>query len=251
VADEQPPRAMTIREHLEELRTRLVRSLLAISVGFAFAFWRIEDVMAFMRKPLEEAVGDPDIVDLIQTKAYGAFVGAMKISFFTGCVLAAPIILQQMWAFVAAGLYRHERRTVKYYAFPGFLLFVAGCALAYFWVVPWALQFLVGFAEKMAVESLWEFSEYLSLVAFSMFVFGLMFQLPLLMVFLMRLGVVQPDTFRRYRKHFIVASFAIAAILTPPDVVSQLALAGCMALLYEGAILVGARVARPREEEGS
>ncbi len=243
---------MTLGEHLEELRTRIVRMLLAVAAGFALAFWRIHDVMHFIRRPLDRiaaAYGD-DWVVLTQQKAYDAFAGSMKAAFFAGCVVSAPVIVHQLWAFVGAGLYPRERRSVKYYALPGFLLFFAGAALAYFYVMPFALDFLVWWSkEKMGAKSWLNLNDYVSLIAFSMFVFGLVFQVPLIMVFLMRIGVVLPATFRRYRRHAMVTIFVMAAILTPPDVLSQLVLAACLVALYEGAILVGARVSRPRKKE--
>jgi len=243
---------MTLGEHLEELRTRVVRMLLGVAAGFALAFWRIGDVMTFIRRPVDRIAASHggDWVVLTQQRAYDAFVGSMKAAFFTGCVLAAPVIVHQIWAFVGAGLYRHERRSVKYYAMPGFVLFLAGAALAYYYVMPFALEFLVWWAkEKTEAKSWLNLNDYVSLIAFSMFVFGLVFQIPLIMVFLMRLGVVEPATFRRYRRHAIVAIFVLGAILTPPDVLSQVVLASCLLGLYEGAILVGARVRRPRRRE--
>ena len=210
------------------------------------------DVMAFLRKPLDEAMRTlpPDKVRVIQTSAGEGFVTYMKIAFFGGCVLTGPLILQQIWGFVAAGLYPHERRVVRFYAVPGFVLFFAGAALAYLVVMPWALDFLLGFAldEAGIDESLLTVSSYVTLMAWGMFIFGLAFQLPIIMVFLMRLGVVEPSTFRRWRRPAVVIIFCIAAVLTPPDVVSQCVLAGCMMVLYEGAIFVGSRVARPRKE---
>ncbi|MGH7163188.1 MAG: twin-arginine translocase subunit TatC, partial [Planctomycetota bacterium] len=232
-------------EHLEELRKRLVYCLLATALGFGVALWFLQPIMDFLKLPLEGLAS----VQIVQTRAYDAFMASMKVAFFSGLLLAGPVVLQQTWAFVGAGLYRHERRAVKYYAVPGFLLFVAGAALAHGYVMPYALEFLVGWAERQAgAQSLLNVNDYVSLVAFAMFVFGAMFQLPLVMVFLMRVGVVEPATFRRYRRHAIVADLVAAMVLTPPDVLSQLILAGCLIVLYEGAILVGARVARPRRE---
>lgn len=240
---------MTLSEHLEELRARLVRALLAAAVGTILAFWQIDLVMAFLRRPLDPIIEKYD-VEIIQFKAYGGFFGAMMLSFFTGLVLASPVVLHQIWSFVGAGLYRHERRAVKFYAAPGFVLFLAGAALAYFFVMPWALDFLIGYAqEKLGVVSKLNFTDYVSLVAWSMFIFGMVFQLPVIMVFLMRIGVVEPDTFRRWRRGAIVTAFGLGMILTPPDVVTQIALASCIVLLYEGAILVGSTLARKREEQ--
>ena len=242
---------MTISEHLEELRTRLIRSLLAIAVVFGFAFWQIEWVVEFMRAPLDRL--DPEFlgsVSTVQGKVYSGFFGAMKLAFFTGCVGASPILLYQLWMFVAAGLYSHERRMVKYYAIPGFLLFMAGTYVAYAFVMPYAFRFLIGFAhEQLGIVSLLEFGEYISLVAFSMFVFGLLFQLPIVMVFLMRIGLVEPATFRRFRRHAVLAAFTLAMVLTPPDPISQIALAICMVLLYESAIVIGSTIARKRDDQ--
>jgi sec-independent protein translocase protein TatC len=246
---------MTIGEHLDELRQRLIRCMLAVAVGFGLAFWRIKEVVSFLRWPLEraeaQAAAAGNEIVLMQHKAYSGFLGSMKIALFGGIVLASPVILYQLWAFVGAGLYRHERKTIKYYAVPGFFLFFAGAGLAYFYVLPWALIFLTGWAtEMLEIKSYLEFSDFVSLIAFALFVFGLVFQLPVIMVFLMRLGVVEAATFRKYRRHAILASFALAMILTPPDVISQVALAVCMTILYEAAILIGGRIGRPRETGG-
>jgi len=242
---------MTIGEHLDELRKRLLVSIVAVLGASILAFWRVAEVVAFMRRPLDLALADlpPGSVTLIQTQVFGGFVAAVKVAFFTGAVLASPVVLMQMWAFISAGLYRHERRAVKFYAIPGFLLFLAGAALSYFYVMPYAISFLLEFsAEQMGIGSMLDVSPYISLVAFAMFMFGLVFQLPVVMVFLMRIGVVEPATFARYRRHAIVASFAVAMVLTPPDVGTQLALAICMSVLYEAAILVGRMIAGPRSE---
>lgn len=250
MAEPDGGKRMTLGEHLEELRSRIIRCLLATTAGFILTFVWTEHVMAFLRRPLDPAIEKyKDKIQLIQTHPAGAFIASMKIAFFAGLILASPYILHHIWAFVAAGLYRHERRTVKFYVVPGFLLFFAGASLAYFFVLPWALNFLIRWAvEETGVASMLTLNSMVAFVAWSMFVFGLMFQLPLIMVFLMRLGVVEPDSFRRYRRHAIVIAFGVAMVLTPPDVITQIALASCMILLYEGAILVGSRVAQPRQE---
>jgi sec-independent protein translocase protein TatC len=251
MAEPHGGKRMTLAEHLDELRSRIIRCLLGTTVGFILTFIWTDKVMWFLSRPLEPAMEKyGDKIQIVNSTPAGAFVASMKIAFFAGLILASPYILHHVWAFVAAGLYRHERRSVKFYALPGFVLFFAGASLAYFFVLPWALNFLIRWAvEETGLASLLTLNSYVSLVAWSMFVFGLVFQLPLIMVFLMRLGVVEPDTFRRYRRHAIVTAFAVAMILTPPDVVTQVALAGCMTLLYEGAILVGSRLAQPRKEE--
>jgi sec-independent protein translocase protein TatC len=239
---------MTLSEHLDELRTRLLRCVLAASVGAGLAFWRVKDVINFLRVPVDKAFRSHQGTEFVQRTVGQGFMASMMVSLFAGIALAGPYILHQIWGFVAAGLYVHERRSVKYYALPGFVLFVCGAAMAYVWVIPWALDFLIGFAaDTMGIKSLLDIGEYLSLVAWMMLVFGLVFQLPLIMVFLMRFGVVEPATFRRHRRWAIVLAFVVGAFLTPPDVISQTALSVTLLLLYEGAILVGTRLARKRE----
>ena len=241
---------MTIGEHLDELRKRLLVCTFAVLACGIIAFWRIADVFAFVRRPLDSVLDqfEPGSIQLVEFQAYGGFVAGMKLAFFAGAVVASPIILHQMWAFVSAGLYKHERRAVKFYAVPGFLLFLGGAFLAYRFVMPYAIEFLIGFAHgEMGLQSMLDVNRYVSMIAFAMLVFGLLFQLPVVMVFLMRIGAVEPDTFARYRRHAVVGSFALAMVLTPPDVISQVALAFCMSLLYEAAILVGRSMARPRQ----
>jgi len=243
---------MTIGEHLEELRKRVLISTFAILAASVLAFVFIDDVMIFIRRPLDVIVGEfPDgKVELVQFKVFSGFVGAMKIAVFVGAIVAAPITLYQMWSFISAGLYRHERRAVKYYAIPGFGLFLAGAALAYLFVMPYALRFLIGFAiEDLGLRSPLDFNAYVSLIAFSMFVFGMLFQLPIVMIFLMRIGAVEPATFAHYRRHAIVGSFALAMLLTPPDPFTQIALASAMSILYEIAILLGRTIAQPRQPD--
>lgn len=241
---------MTLAEHLDELRTRLIRCLVAVAIGAALAFWRAKEVVAFLKRPLDDAERAHPGTEFVQRTVGEGFMASMMVSLFAGIALAGPYILYQIWSFVAAGLYAHERRSVKYYALPGFALFFCGAAMAYAWVMPWALEFLVGFAaDTMGIRSQLNIGEFLSLMAWMMLVFGLVFQLPLIMVFLMRLGVVEPATFRRHRKLAIVLAFIVGALLTPPEVVSQCILSGTLLGLYEGAILVGERVRQRRDAE--
>ncbi len=238
---------MTLAEHLDELRTRILRCVIVTVAAAALAFWRAKEVIAFLSAPLETARRNHP-VKFVQTTVGEGFVTTMMVSLFAGLAVAGPFIVHQIWGFVAAGLYLRERRSVKYYALPGFALFLCGAAMAYLYVLPWALDFLIGFgAETMDLESLLRPGPLLSLVASMMLVFGLVFQLPLIMVFLMRLGVVEPAFFRRHRRWAILLAFIVGALLTPPDVLSQCVLSVTLIALYEGAILVGGRLARRRE----
>lgn len=239
---------MTLSEHLDELRSRLLRCVVAASVGAGLAFWQAERVFAFLRSPLDPAIEKYGNTRLIQTSLGEGFRVTMVISLFAGVALAGPYILHQVWGFVAAGLYAHERRSVKYYTLPGFVLFFAGAALAYFYVLPWAAEFLIGFAaDTTGLQSYISIGPFITLVAWMMFIFGVVFQLPLVMVFLMRFGVVEPATFKRHRRWAILLAFVVGAFLTPPDVISQTMLSVALLILYEGALLVGGRLARKRE----
>jgi len=241
---------MTLSEHLDELRTRLIRCVVAAFVGAGAAFWQADRVVAFLRRPLDRAIENHPGTELIQTKVAEGFMASMLVAIFAGVALAGPYILHQIWGFIAAGLYPNERRSVRYYALPGFVLFFAGATLAYVYVLPWALDFLIGYAaDTTGLKSFISLGPYLSLVAWMMFIFGVVFQLPLIMVFLMRFGVVEPNTFRRYRRWAIVLAFLVGALLTPPDVISQASLSVTLLALYEGAILVGSRLARKRGED--
>ena len=257
MSEHDEPNRMTLSGHIDELRVRLIRSLAATAVGFVVCFYFIDEVFGFLRKPLTDVIDAwpeelRDRVELIQTEPGEAFFTSMLVALFAGLIVAAPIVMNQIWGFVAAGLYSHERRMVKYYALPGFGLFLAGAALAYYFVLPFALDFLLlwGVEEQgLGIKAFLKINSYISLIAWAMFVFGLVFQLPVIMVFLMRLGVVEPATFKRWRRAVIVINFAAAMVLTPPDVISQIVLAICMSVLYEGAILVGGVVAAPRQEK--
>jgi len=243
---------MTIAEHLDELRRRLLVSVVAVVACAIAVFWQIGPVVGFIRRPLDRAIENLDLqgVLLVQSQVHGGFVAAMKVAFFTGAVVASPVVLMQMWGFVSAGLYRHERRVVKFYAIPGFVLFLSGAAIAYWIIMPYAFEFLLGFsADQLKVGSLLDVSDFISLMAFALFMFGLMFQLPVVMVFLMRIGVVEPASFARYRRHAIVGAFAIAMVVTPPDIYTQIGLATCMTVLYEAAIWIGRVLAQPRQEK--
>ncbi len=238
---------MTLSEHLDELRTRLIRCVIATFAAAGLAFYRAKDVVSFLQVPLEMARRKYPGTRLIQTTVAEGFTATMMVSLFAGLALAGPYILHQIWGFVASGLFARERRSVKYYVLPGFVLFFSGAALAYFYVMPWALDFLIGYAaDTTGLESFIALGPYLSLVAWMMFVFGVVFQLPLVMIFLMRLGVVEPAFFRRSRRWAIVLAFLVGGLLTPPDVISQCVLSGTLIALYEGAILIGARVAQKR-----
>lgn len=227
-------------EHLIELRRRLLYSVLALLAAFAVCFYFASDIFAFLVQPLVKAFGAGGAGKLIYTKLYEAFFVEIKVALFAASFLAFPIVANQIWLFVAPGLYRHEKQAFLPFLLATPVLFVGGAALAYYVVMPTAFRFFLGFQTDTAgleQEALPAMGEYLSLVMHFIFAFGIAFLLPVLMMVLERAGIVTRDQLKRGRRYAIVAAFVIAAIATPPDVLSQLMLAIPLMLLYELALI--------------
>lgn len=229
-------------DHLIELRTRLLRCVLAFilcfGVGFVFADW----VFGVLVQPLVDAYG-PDVQGrLIYTKLYEAFFVKIRVSAFAGICLAFPIIANQLWAFVAPGLYRREKRAFLPFLLATPILFGLGASLAYFGVMPAAFKFFLSFqtdgsANGITQEALPAMGEYLDLVTSLILAFGVSFLLPVLLMLLERAGIITRTQLKAGRRYAIVAAFALAAVITPPDVWSQFALAVPLILLYELSIV--------------
>jgi sec-independent protein translocase protein TatC len=226
--------------HLVELRDRLIRAVIAIGVGFAaLAFWPgpsgLYDLLA---APLVAHL--PKGATLIATNVISPILVPLKITLMAAFMLALPIVLYQVWAFVAPGLYSHEKRLVLPLVISSTLLFVAGVAFCYFLVIPGMSQFIQAFAPS-SITAAPDIEQYFGFVLTLFLVFGIAFEVPIAVIVLARVGVVSIDQLKRFRGYFIVASFIIAAVVTPPDVISQLALAIPMCILYEVGI-IAARV---------
>lgn len=228
-------------EHLIELRQRLLYSVLAILAGFLISFAFAEDIFAILVKPLRDITGPGG--KMIYTGLHEAFFTYIKVSFFSGLFLASPIILGQMWMFIAPGLYQHEKRA--FFPFLVFtpLLFFIGGIFCYSLVLPLAFQFFLSYVTE-SIEALPRLAEYLSLVISMMFAFGLAFEVPLFLVLLIRIGVITTATLVAKRRYAIVGVFILAGILTPPDPYSQTLLAIPMLGMYELAILGGRLIER-------
>ncbi len=222
--------------HLIELRDRLVRACIAIGVCFAILMvWPgsggLYDLLA---APLVEHL--PKGGTLIATSVISPFLVPLKITLMAAFLLALPVVLYQVWAFVAPGLYTHEKKLVLPLVISSTLLFFAGVAFCYFFVFGKVFTFIQSFAPK-SVSAMPDIEAYLSFVLTMFIAFGAAFEVPIAVVVLARLGVVSIEKLKEFRAYFIVLAFIIAAVLTPPDVVSQLSLAIPMVLLYEVGIL--------------
>ncbi|MFZ5549963.1 MAG: twin-arginine translocase subunit TatC [Pseudomonadota bacterium] len=240
--------------HLIELRDRLIKALIAVGIAFgALAFYPgpggLYDLLA---APLISAL--PQGATMIATNVISPFLVPLKITLMAAFLLALPFVLYQVWAFVAPGLYSHEKKLVLPLVISSTILFVAGVAFCYFFVFGQVFKFIQGFAPK-SITAAPDIEAYLGFVMTMFIAFGAAFEVPIAVVVLARMGVVSIEKLRAFRGYFIVVAFIIAAVITPPDVVSQLALAIPMCLLYELGILAAGLFIRhtqaPDAETGS
>jgi sec-independent protein translocase protein TatC len=236
IDDTQAP----LLDHLIELRTRLVRAVAALLVAFGVCLYFADAIFGFLVRPLTAAF-PPGEGKLIYTKLYEAFFVEIKVALFAAFFVSFPIIANQLWAFVAPGLYAREKKAFLPFLFATPVLFVLGASLAYFVVMPTAFAWMLDFegeAGGLKQEALPAMGDYLSLVMQFILAFGICFLLPVLLLLLSRAGIVQRSQLVKGRRYMIVAAFALAAILTPPDPMSQLLLAIPLILLFEGSLLL-------------
>jgi sec-independent protein translocase protein TatC len=223
-------------DHLLELRRRLLWSMASLGLAFAGCLYFARDIFAFLVQPLVRA-GQGKI---IYTQIFEAFFVEIKVAFFAALMLAFPVIANQLWQFVAPGLYRNEKNALLPFLWATPILFLTGAALAYYVAIPVALHFLLGFQGNLGgiqQEALPAVGNYLSFVMQFLFGFGLSFLLPVFLMLLERAGIVTRAQLVAGRRYAIVGAFAIAAVLTPPDIGSQLLLAIPLMILYELAII--------------
>ena len=235
----------TFISHLIELRDRLLRGLLAVAIIFLCLFPWAKDLYTLLAQPLLAVL--PRGGQMIATDVVGVFLVPLKVTALVAVMIAMPYLLYQMWAFVAPGLYAHEKRLVLPLVFSSSLLFLAGMAFAYFVVFPLAFKVLASFAPD-GVAWMTDIDKYFSFVLGMFVVFGVTFEIPVAVILLVRMGVVSVEQLIEARPYVIVGAFVIAAVVTPPDVISQFLLAVPLCLLYEIGILV-ARGVKPRSED--
>jgi sec-independent protein translocase protein TatC len=227
-------------DHLIELRARIIRSLLALAIGFGVCFYFADEILGFLVSPLKQAFPDGE-GQLIFTKLPEVFFVELKVGLFAGFMISFPLIANQLWAFVAPGLYAREKKAFLPFLIATPVLFLGGAALAYFVVMPTAFAFFLGFggeAGGMQVQALPSAGEYLSLVMQFILAFGLTFLLPVLLLLLHRAGIITRAQLAGARRYVIVGIFATSAIVTPPDPGSQVILALPLLLLFEISLLL-------------
>lgn len=227
-------------DHLIELRTRLMRALVAFGIAFAVCFYFADHIFTFLVAPLTAAFPAGEAV-LIYTKLYEAFFVEVKIAIFAAFFVSFPIIANQIWAFVAPGLYVKEKKAFLPFLIATPVLFTMGAALAYYVVMPTAFHFFLGFEGQkggLKLEALPGTGDYLALVMQFILAFGISFLMPVLLMLLNRAGIITLEQTKGARRYAIVGIFIVAAVATPPDVISQLLLAIPLLLLFEGTLIL-------------
>ncbi len=227
-------------DHLIELRNRLMRCVITLAIAFAICLYFADDIFGVLVRPLTAAFPAGE-GRLIYTKLYEAFFVEIKVALFAAFFFSFPIIANQLWAFIAPGLYQREKKAFLPFLFATPILFTLGASLAYFIVMPTAFEWFLGFEGEtggLKQEALPAMGDYLSLVMQFILAFGISFLLPVLLMLLNRAGIVTRSQLAGARRYLIVGIFAVAALITPPDVVSQLLLASPLILLFEGSLLL-------------
>lgn len=252
MADATAERKMPLLDHLIELRQRLFYSLIAFIVAFIVCFYFAGDVFDFLVQPLADVWDDSRDRRLIYTALHEKFFTDVKIGIFAGAFIAFPMVAAQVWMFMAPGLYRNEKRAFLPFLVATPILFFIGGAFVYYVVLPVAWKFFasfeqIGSAGNLAIELEPKVNEYLSLVMRLIFAFGISFELPVVVSLLARAGLVTPEGLAAKRRYSVVLAFVAAAILTPPDPISQLALAIPIIVLYEISIWCAKFIVRRKD----
>lgn len=220
---------LSLTEHLSELRNRIFKVIVTLIIASVFSYLNVEKIVDIIIKP---SMG----LDFVYLSPPELFLTYIKISIITGFIISSPIILLEVWLFIKPGLKPVERKYVIFSMFMAIVFFIAGIVFAYFIVLPVIINFFTDMSVDR-IEPMLSFAKYLSFVSTLLFAFGFIFEFPLLIILLSQLELITPDALKRYKKVFILASFIIGAIITPPDVISQVLVALPLALLYEVSIV--------------
>ena len=230
-------------EHLAELRSRLVKSIVYLFIFFIVCYFFAENIYSFLVAPYAEAVKDDEVNRrMIFTALHETFITYLKVAFFAAIFITSPIILTQIWKFVAPGLYKNEKRALLPYLIATPTLFLLGGMLVYYLIMPLAIKFFLSFETttqftNLPIQLEAKVNEYLSLIMRLIFAFGISFQLPVLLSLLARVGFIDSQYLKKRRKYVIIIIFSVAAILTPPDPITQIGLGIPLLILYELSIL--------------
>ena len=242
----EPNAEMPLVAHLTELRTRLLRCVIAIFIVFACLFYFAQDIYTFVSAPLRAYL--PEGATMIATGVASPFLTPFKLTAWCSLFLAVPIILYQVWGFIAPGLYKHEKRIALPLLISSIFLFYGGMAFAYFLVFPLIFHFFASVTPE-GVAMMTDIGQYLDFVLTLFFAFGVAFEIPIATFLVIWIGLVDVATLRKSRPYVIVGCFVVGMVLTPPDVFSQTLLAVPMWLLFEAGVLAGALVKRKRDQE--
>jgi sec-independent protein translocase protein TatC len=253
IIDDKP---MPLLDHLMELRTRLLWAVGAFAIAFTVCYYFSAQIYGFLAQPLADILQQQGGGErrMIFTALYEAFFTYLKVAFFGAVFFSFPVWATQLWLFVAPGLYRSEKKAVYPFLIASPFLFVAGAALAYYFIFPLAWRFFITFETPpgegaLPIQLEAKVSEYLSLVMQMILAFGVAFQMPVLLTLLCRVGILDVATLRKGRRYAIVGMFVFAAIITPPDVISQIGLAVPLLALYELSILAAVWMAPKKPDE--
>lgn len=231
---------MSLGDHLEELRSRLILALIGLGIGAVLSLCFGTHLMKLMQLPYNRLAERP----LTVLAPAEAFVGYMKVSLIAGLVLSSPWVIYHLWAFVAAGLYDKEKKYIHVAVPFCVILFISGALFFFFVVAPISLRFFLGFGKLVGVEGYWTFKSYISFMTTLMLVFGVAFQMPVAIFFLNRTGLVSIEALCHSRKFVLLGVFILAAVATPPDVISQITLGLPLYFLFELGILISRFAAR-------
>jgi len=225
----------TFISHLVELRDRIIRAGIAVIVVFVGLVYWAPDIFRLLARPLMQNL--PRDGKMIVTDVTGSFFVPMKVTMLVAFVIALPVVLYQIWAFVAPGLYQHEKKLVAPLVASSYTLFLCGMAFAYFVVFPTIFRVMAHYNAPLGAEMTTDIDNYLSFVLTMFIAFGVTFEVPIVVVLLVRMGVLSVRKLREIRPYVIVGAFIVAAVVTPPDVFSQLILALPLIILYEAGII--------------